>query len=420
MRSSPGAIHQVADALAARGYRWQPPPPLGEAGGSGPFAHYGAASWIDPLLPPLSHSRGGVHTVRWSIRTHRLHGVPTAMPPSAQRVLSAVWAGPRPPQVPVGDVTGALAHAGLDPRRLACVVSARPPDGNAVHEALTAHPVTAAGQVSIDTCAGAALRRTVLAVRAHVSIEYPVGAPCSGTCRPGCRCGRYLVLARLQFGETSRGRSLLEAVVLENGLLGALGDTREPFAVRRFAPLVRSAHESLPDQVAAAAGAEHVRLLVDRCFTAALLLGQGVVPGARGRAHVVRRLLRQAGVRLFLAGGSLTRLDHLVGVADGSVRAELGFAPLTVVLSDTVRTEREGLARVLARAPVLLHRAVAGHREPAARADAVLRLRNEHGVPLDLAMTWCRENGISVSLRDVARLERSARGPARRGVRPEG
>ncbi|MGW3027863.1 alanine--tRNA ligase-related protein [Streptomyces sp. NPDC001221] len=410
MISAPGDIHQVSDALSARGYRWQPPPALAPPGLPGLFPEHGSPSWIDPLLAPLSHARGGVHTVRWSIRTRHLHAVPVATPPSAQRVLSAVWAGPRPFRVPIGDVTEALAGAGLDPRGLAFVVSVRPSHTDPLHEALGQLGI-GARRIGFDCPSPAPASGAVPVGGPRLSIEFPVGVPCSRTCGPGCRCGRYRVLAHLRFSATGQVRSLLEVAVLEHELLGALDGTREPFGTRRFAALVKSVHEVLPAHGTTVAQAERVRLLVDRSFAVALLIGAGFAPGPRGRAHAVRRLLRHAGTQLTLVGVPLARLDELVEVADRSVRAGLGLAPLTDAQLAVVRGERERFAHVLAHAPALLGASVTDRHPPVDRAEALLRLRRQHGVPLGIAMAWCRENDLAVSLRHLARLETDSAGP---------
>ncbi len=397
-------IQQVSAALAAQGYRWQPPPALAQPGRTELFPSHLAPSWADPLLASLSHSRGGVHTVRWSIGARHIHAVPVGIPPSAQRVLSAVWAGPRPFHVPIEEVAKALAGAGVDARGLAFVVSASPSDADPLHQALGRLGVEPR-QIGSDV-RRATRKRAPLAGGPRLSIEFPVGPPCSSTCGPGCRCGRYLVLARLRFSAPSQVRSVLEVAVLESELLSVVDDTREPFAVRRFTRLVENVQEVLPAQGTRTAQAQRVRVLVDRSFTAALLIGSGFAPGPRGRAHVVRRLLRHAGTELALTGVSLTRLDTLVEAADRTVRTKLGFTPLSHHLLDTVREERERFARVLSKAPMLLERAMARRHHPAERARVLLQLRGDHGIPLGIATAWCQENGIAISLRHVARLER--------------
>jgi hypothetical protein len=411
LKTASTGIQQVSDALVARGYRWQPPPALASPDRAGRFASHTAPSWIDPLLTPLSHARGGVSTVRWSIGAHHVNAVPVARPPSAQRVLSAVWAGPRPFHVPVADVARALASAGVDSGRLAFVVSSRPADPDPLRRAL-GHLGVEPRRIGVDRHPGELRQRSVLAGGPRLSIESPVGAPCSSRCGPGCRCGRYLALAHLQFSPTSQVRALLEVAVLESELLSVVDGTREPFGVRRFAALVNGVHDALPGHGTEAAHARRVRLLVDRVFTATLLIGSGFLPGPRGRAHTVRRLLTHASTELALTDVPLARLDGLVEVADRSVRTELGFTPLTDALLHLVRQERERFTRVLARAHTLLRNAALPGHQPVDRARALLRLRSEHGVPLDIAVAWCRENDIAVSLRHVARLEDALPVPA--------
>ncbi|WP_260327865.1 alanine--tRNA ligase-related protein [Streptomyces sp. Ag109_O5-1] len=353
----------------------------------------------------MSRSWGGVYTVRWSIGTRPMGALPVAMPPSAQRVLSAVWAGPRPFHVPIEHVVEALAGVGVDAGRLAFVVPAHPADSDPLCRAL-AHLGMAGHRIGYDWRTVSTAKRAVLAGGPRLSIEFPVGSPCGGACGPGCRCGRYLTLAHLQFSPASQGRSLLEVAILESELLSAVDDTREPFGVPRFEALVKSVRDVLSVHGTRGTQAQRVRLLVDRVFTAALLIGSGFVPGPRGRSHVVRRLLRNAATELALTGVSLTWLEGLVQVADQTARTQLGFTPLTDYLLETVRAERERFARVLAKAPALLESAVTARHPPAEQAYALLRLRSDHGIPLGVAVAWCREHGIAVSLRQLARLDR--------------
>ncbi|MEU2776613.1 alanine--tRNA ligase-related protein [Streptomyces sp. NPDC007162] len=394
----------MSEVLAARGYRWQPPPVLVPPDRAELFPSHRAPSWIDPLLSSVSRSRGGVYTVRWSIGARPMGALPVAIPPSAQRVLSAVWAGPRPFHVPIEHVVEALAGAGVDTGELAFVVPVHPAASDPLRRAL-AHLGMPGHRIGHDWRTVPSAKRAVLAGGPRLSIEFPVGSRCGGTCGPGCRCGRYLALAHLQFSPDSQVRSLLEVVVLESELLSAVDDTREPFGVRRFETLVRSVRDVLSVHGAHGTQAQRVRLLVDRVFTAALLIGSGFVPGPRGRSHVVRRLLRNAATELALTGVSLTRLEGLVQVADRTVRTQLGFTPLTDYLMDTVSAERERFARVLAKAPVLLENAVTPRHPPVERARALLRLRSDHGIPLSVAVAWCREHDIAVSLRQLARLD---------------
>ncbi|MFF4249229.1 alanine--tRNA ligase-related protein [Streptomyces sp. NPDC001822] len=397
-------IQKVSDAMAARGYRWQLPSTLVPPARAGLFADHVTPSWIDPLLAPLSRARGGVQAVRWSITFRHWDAVPTAMTPTAQRVLSALWAGPRPLHVPVGDVAMALASAGVDSDGLAFVVSSSPAGAESLLGALGDLDIDAR-RIGSGGNTAAMMRSALLADGPHMSIEFPVGPPCGSNCRPGCRCGRYRVLAHLRFNPRSQPRSLLEIAVLESELLGAVQGTREPYGVHRCEALVQSVRDALPAKGGQAARAQRVRLVVDRLFTAALLIRSGFEPGPRGTAYVVRRLLRSVGTELALTGVPLIHLDSLMQVADGSVRTTLGLASLTGAMSALVREERERFAYLLARAPTLLRSRVIPSQRPAERAHALLQLRNEHGVPLGIAVEWCKQNDFAVSLWHVALLQ---------------
>ncbi|WP_438306836.1 alanine--tRNA ligase-related protein (plasmid) [Streptomyces sp. HUAS TT11] len=391
----------MSDALAAQGYRRQPPTPS-EPARVGLFPCHLDPAWSEPLTASLRYSYGGAHTLRWSIGTRSLHAVPTVRA-TAQRVLSAAWTGHRPLHVSLRGVTRAVAGTGLRESELAFVVRASPAVSDDVRGALDRLGVEAQRIGSDRQFASAG--RTTMGNGPDLSLEFPVGLPCGSLCGPGCRCGRYLVLAQFHCMTSYRTSPLLRTEVFESGLQCALEDTREHFGVRRFAELVEAVRAVLRAHGTRTAQAQRVRLLVDRTFTAALLLGSGFMPGPRGRAHVVRSLLRQAETELVLSGVPLDRIEGLVVAADRTVRAGLGLPALTDDTLGAVHQEHERFARVLAGAPALLTSAVTRFHQPSDRARALLRLRNTHGVPLAVATAWCREHDVAVSVHHVARLD---------------
>ncbi|MFI5758506.1 alanine--tRNA ligase-related protein [Streptomyces sp. NPDC051569] len=407
-----GGLDAASAALGLRGYRRQPPPGLlARTQDRTPFASFTATSWAAPLLAGVAPGQGGAHTVRWSVRTSRPFSVPVAIPPSAQRVLSAVWRGRRPYGAALEEVTTALARSGLKDKDLRYVVTASPEDIGRPMAALRQLGVPPDDFAVNGTLAGAP-RRMRPALGPLLAIEFPVGPPCSAGCTPGCRCGRYLLLAYLHFrtdGDPGRKRAqtphLFEAVVLESAVLCAVHGIRDPYALPGFAPLTEYLRTLMPPHEREGLRAQRVRLLADRVFTSALLLGVGASPGPRGPAHVMRRLLRQAACELELTGSPPAELGRLVHHADRLVRVPLGFQPLAAADLQTVHREAAAFQRVLADGYPRLALALRRDGTPEERARTLLWLRSVHGVPVSMAMSWCRDRELDVSLTHFAAAE---------------
>lgn len=211
-------------------------------------------------------------------------------------------------------------------------------------------------------------------------------------------------------------RPVFEVLVPEHALLCALFSTRDPYALPAMRSLMGRIAAVLPGR--SAFRDRHARVLADHSFTSALLLGEGTAPGPRGRPYVLRRLVRRAATELRLAQAPLPDLVGLIASADHLNRVPMGFPPLRDNALMLARREVASVSRVFNDGYIRFLRHARDARDPADTARDLVRLRSEHGVPLALALAWCREEGLEVPLARVAaadldsRTERRATGGA--------
>lgn len=309
----------------------------------------------------------------------------------------------------------ALAEGGIDRADTVSVIASLPGQAGAVTSALARLGV-GSRKLAFDQSPYLAPARMHPRLGPCLTFHVAAGPPCSLNCEPGCRCGRFLLLAYLHFrmatgrsGTLLSGRPVFEAVILESSLLSAAGGTADPYGSTRLAPLINTIRDFVVHEVHTSMPARSLRLLTDRSFTAALLLGAGAVPGARGPDHVVRRPLRQAGAELVRFGSTLDQLPRLVREADRLVRVPLGLPPLTSDQLALIDREMEAFSRVLASGRDRFLRELRPGRSPEDHALNLWRLHSVHGVPLNIAMTWYREHALPVSLRHCVAVDFAAR-----------
>lgn len=352
--------------------------------------------------------------MRWSIHTERLEAPRNSVPPTAQRVLSAAWAGEKALATSIAEIVEALAHGGVDARDTVTVVACRPAQATAITSALTR--LGAHHSVAFDQGPYTAPARMHPGFGPCLAFQVAIGPPCSRRCSPGCRCGRFLLIAYLHFaspghrhGSSNGTRPVFEAVVLEHSLLSAAHRTDDSYGPTRLAPLIDAVRGHTTAHARETPPSRSLRLLTDRSFTAALLLGAGSVPAPRGPGHTVRRLLRQAATELVRCGSTPDRLPWLVGEADRLVRVPLGLHPLTPHRLVLVQREMDAFSGVLDSGYNHFLRGLRPDQSPEDRALNLWRLRSVHGVPLPIALAWYRERSLLVSLHRYAAADFAAR-----------
>jgi alanyl-tRNA synthetase len=131
------------------------------------------------------------------------------------------------------------------------------------------------------------------------------------------------------------------------------------------------------------------RVVADHVRTASFLIGAGVRPGNDGRGYVVRRLLRRAVLRLSMLGVEAPAL--------GDIAASVGDVTGPVD-TDTVRPVVEREERVFRGTLRAGRRLLSGElsRGGTLRGEAVFKLHDTYGFPVDLTVEVARESGVDV------------------------
>ncbi|MEU4118296.1 alanine--tRNA ligase-related protein [Kitasatospora sp. NPDC028055] len=411
--------------LARRGYRRAVPratPPLRRGGV--PFDTPSAPDWPEHLLSAVPRQGGGAATLAWCFDTSRIDALPIASPPSAQRVVGAVHTEGRSRAWRLDEVLGALEECGVDRGSLAAGILPGPPDeGGTEPLAGALSEVGIRERAVVDRLPPGMPRRLGARSGPCFTLESPVGPGCSAHCRPGCSCGRYVLLGYGRFGagrsgagrsgdeESGRGRSaarpgraVFEAVLLEPAVGCVLAGVRSSLELPALRPLVDGIDGAFPELSAGPRGRAAVEVVADHLCTVALLLGGGIAPGPRGASHVVRRLVRRAATEVLLAGGRPEGLVTAAALADAAVRAPLGLAPLPADALALVHREVVALRAGLATGRRWFLRRASDTR-PDDLPQLVWRARRERGVPIAILLAWCEERSLPVPLSRLAALD---------------
>ncbi|WP_457032272.1 alanine--tRNA ligase-related protein [Kitasatospora sp. P5_F3] len=405
----------LVDGLARRGYHRSVPPALAPSRReSDLFPTPTGDGWREHLLTTAARRGGGAATLAWCFNTSRLDALPAALPLSAQRVVGAVRVGRQPFPESLDDVLGALQECGVDRFALAAGVTSAPAaeDGaESVRAGLAALGVRE--QITMDRLPPGTPRRMRPELGPCFTLESPVGPKCSAHCRPGCFCGRYVLLGYGQFlgrkrtpgGRTgvSQQREAFEVVLLEHAVSCALAAVRVPLELPVFRPLLAGISAVFPELSASFRGEDAVKVIADHLCTVALLLGGGIATGPRGRSYIVRKLVRRALLEVILADAHPDGLVAVTMLADAAVRSPLGLEPLPARSLALVRSEIAAFQAGLTSGRRWFLRNTAGA-GPEELARLFWRARCEQGVPISLLLAWCEEQGLPVSLRQLATL----------------
>nr|QHD26325.1 alanyl-tRNA synthetase [Streptomyces miharaensis] len=408
------------ESLMRAGYRRRPPRPLLAGGGATTLlTSVAAPDWRWSLSGYPRPEAGGAVVLQWIVNTSRVTALPPASPPSAGRVVGAVWTGARPYTAALQDVFEALRDSGAGTGGLTFLLSAQPEDRNAVVRALRALGVERDRVVDGGGVAGVPPRMAP-ELGPRLTVRRRSDSAMYAHCGPGCPCGCHLSVAHLQFAERRRraGRltalphPLFEMIVPENVLTHRGAGPEPGVAAAGVPPLLGPLTASISAVLAEAADPAGVSsvFLADLSSAAALLLGEGVAPGPRGGPYVLRRLIRMIGSELAVRGVPPSMLREVIAVADVAYRVPLGLTPLSPGSWEHVARESRAFERVVrrGRARVLGPGLLSG--SPRETARALARLRSEQGVPLGLSLRWCREEGVELPPAVMALEELNGRG----------
>jgi alanyl-tRNA synthetase len=236
---------------------------------------------------------------------------------------------------------------------------------------------------------------------------------CAPTCRPGCRCGKYLEIWNdvfMQYNKTADGRyEPLKQANVDTGMgvertICMLQGRASVFETELFAPLMAKITELSTTPPADAAIVQRAqRIIADHLRTATFILGDpkgGVKPGNLGANYVLRRLIRRA-VRyakvLGIGPGFARTLAELVIANYAHVYPELHQHSETIV--GELAAEEERFEKTLTsgqREFDKISTALKTHGQTTISGRTAFKLYDTYGFPLEMTEELAAEQGLSV------------------------
>jgi alanyl-tRNA synthetase len=147
-----------------------------------------------------------------------------------------------------------------------------------------------------------------------------------------------------------------------------------------------------------------LNVIADHIRAVSFLIADGVLPSNEGRGYVLRRIMRRAirhGYKLGLNGPFFHTLVAPLAEAMGEAYPELLDKRLTI--ERTIRQEEDAFAQTLDRGMKLLEDAIKAAKDKVIAGEAVFKLYDTYGFPVDLTADIARERGLAI---DEAGYER--------------
>ena len=170
-----------------------------------------------------------------------------------------------------------------------------------------------------------------------------------------------------------------------------------------FQPLIQAIESMAGRRYGAAADDDRsMRVIADHVRAIAFMMADGVLPSNEGRGYVLRRILRRAGrygrlLGIGLEGPFLSRLTESVIDEMKGAYPELGRARAAIAL--VTRAEEERFLDTLDKGVRLLDEIVADVKRAGRKTipgDALFKLYDTYGFPLDLAADSARDQGLTL------------------------
>jgi alanyl-tRNA synthetase len=255
---------------------------------------------------------------------------------------------------------------------------------------------------------------------------------CSGTCRPGCSCGKYFEIWNdvfMQYEKKEDGTCVaLRQHNVDTGMgvertVAMLQGKATVFETDLFAPLIE-AIESLGGR-SMASGDDAVRayrVVADHLRSAVFMIGdeQGIVPGNLGQGYVLRRLIRRS-VRfakiLQLGVGFTNPVAAAVVDAYAHTYPELGRNRDRILRE--LREEEERFEKTLSRGTAELDKVLAtmeAHGQTVLPGRVAFRLYDTCGFPLEFTEEICRERQVTVDRQGFEKAFSKHREVSRQGA----
>jgi alanyl-tRNA synthetase len=148
-----------------------------------------------------------------------------------------------------------------------------------------------------------------------------------------------------------------------------------------------------------------MNVIADHIRATSFLIADGVVPSNEGRGYVLRRIIRRAirhGYKQQLTEPFFYKLVAPLAEAMGKAYQQL--VEKRARIENTIRQEEDAFAQTLDRGMKLLEEAIAAARNKTIAGDAVFKLYDTYGFPVDLTADIARERGLKL---DEAGYERA-------------
>ncbi len=229
-------------------------------------------------------------------------------------------------------------------------------------------------------------------------------------CAPGCDCDRYLEIWNLVFMQSNRDESgdlrALPRKNIDTGMgleriTSVLQGVTSNFETDLLKPLI--------DQIADVSGRTYgteakadisLRIIADHTRALTFMIGDGILPGNDGRGYILRRLIRRA-----------VRHGRLIGIEEGFLPSLVGTAVEVMgghyteisENADYIKTvagrEEERFQDTLKQGLSMLNEFLDRVKESGSTelsSDAVFKLYDTYGFPLELTEEIADESGVSV------------------------
>jgi len=230
------------------------------------------------------------------------------------------------------------------------------------------------------------------------------------TCAVGCDCDRYLEIWNLVFMQYDRDASGLLRPLPKPSIDTGMGLERLAAVTQQvssnydsdiFMPLLKAIEQQcgLP-YGAEVASDRSMRVIADHLRAMTFLITDGVLPSNEGRGYVLRRIMRRASRHGRLLGVDHEFLFNMVPTVVGQmggVYPELYQMESTI--AEVVRVEEERFIGTLEQALPLLNELLVETKQQGrtqVEGEAVFKLYDTYGFPVDLVEDAAREEGLTV------------------------
>lgn len=245
----------------------------------------------------------------------------------------------------------------------------------------------------------------------EILIDQGEAAGCGrSSCAVGCECDRYLEIWNLVFMQFDRDASGALAPLPKPSIDTGMGLERLAAVAQQvpsnydsdlFQPLLQAVGKQCGAVYGSAPTSDRsMRVIADHLRAITFLVTDGVLPSNEGRGYVLRRILRRASRHGRLLGVDEAFLHTLIGTVVeqmGRVYPELNQMGETV--AEVVRVEEERFLGTLEQAlPLLNQLLIDTKREKRTQLDgeAVFKLYDTYGFPIDLVEDAAREEGLTL------------------------